>query len=413
MVIRLLIAVSFIFAMFSGSLMADPPQPSKTSAVQSPPENAKSVPMPDLTQKIEALQAKFDNLMEKLDEKLQEAETAEDEAKIEVQITNLEAEFVKQQLALAKLHKTDPEAFTVLATVALSEDDASAEAFKLIETDHLQRHAIGLFCRLISATGHDSQPAEALIRKVMEQGKNDSVKGNATFGLASLLKARVANQADELDPAQQEKILDASEKLFETVVTTYPAAKGGIVLGVQMPGPADSAEKELYELRHLRIGKIAPNIRGKDSQGREFQLTDYRGQIVVIDFWAEWCGVCMQLVPHERGMVKRLEGKPFALLGINTDEDLATLQRVEKEHQINWRSWFDGSDGPIAARWNIQYFPAIYVLDHTGKIRYKDLREDALEKAVNKLIKELEASETTEPAPKNPASAKPVAPKAN
>jgi hypothetical protein len=99
----------------------------------------------------------------------------------------------------------------------------------------------------------------------------------------------------------------------------------------------------------------------------------------------------MAMVPHERSLVERMKNKPFALLGVNVDETKEVCKKVVAENQINWRSWFDGSDGPISKQWNIQYLPTIYVLDHKGVIRHKDLREKDLDMAVEALVKQAEA----------------------
>jgi len=78
-------------------------------------------------------------------------------------------------------------------------------------------------------------------------------------------------------------------------------------------------------------------------------------------------------VPHERSLVKRLEGKPFALLGINSDKDRQELQKVIAKEGITWRTWWDGgsTQGPIATKWNVQGWPTLYLLDGKGVIRYK------------------------------------------
>ncbi len=96
------------------------------------------------------------------------------------------------------------------------------------------------------------------------------------------------------------------------------------------------------------------------------------------------------MYPHERSLVKRLEGKPFALLGINSDQNRDALKPVlEKEH-ITWRSWWDQStSGPIATKWNVHGWPTIYVLDQKGVIRYRDVRGEAMDKAVDTLLAEM------------------------
>jgi hypothetical protein len=101
------------------------------------------------------------------------------------------------------------------------------------------------------------------------------------------------------------------------------------------------------------------------------------------------------MYPHERSLVKRLEGKPFALLGINSDPDRDKLKGHLQEEQITWRSWWDRTtDGPIAKQWNVHGWPTIYVLDAKGVIRYKNVRGEAMDQAVDTLLKE--AEETVE-----------------
>jgi hypothetical protein len=102
------------------------------------------------------------------------------------------------------------------------------------------------------------------------------------------------------------------------------------------------------------------------------------------------------MYPHERSLVKRLEGRPFALLGINSDSDREQLKKVLEKEQITWRSFWDGggTGGPIATRWNVHAWPTIYVLDAKGVIRYRDVREEPLDRAVDALLKEIEAPES-------------------
>jgi peroxiredoxin len=95
------------------------------------------------------------------------------------------------------------------------------------------------------------------------------------------------------------------------------------------------------------------------------------------------------MYPHERSLVARLKDKPFALLGINSDPK-DRLKQVIKKENMTWRSWWDGGDtsGPIASKWNVTSWPTIYVLDPKGVIRFRDVREKALDDAVDRLLDE-------------------------
>ncbi|MAV37813.1 MAG: hypothetical protein CMJ59_20435 [Planctomycetaceae bacterium] len=99
------------------------------------------------------------------------------------------------------------------------------------------------------------------------------------------------------------------------------------------------------------------------------------------------------MYPHERSLVKRLANKPFALIGVNSDEDKQKLKTRMKEENITWRSFWNGpkgTSGPISAAWNVRGWPTIYVLDHKGVIRYKNVRGEKMDEAVDTLLAELE-----------------------
>jgi hypothetical protein len=99
------------------------------------------------------------------------------------------------------------------------------------------------------------------------------------------------------------------------------------------------------------------------------------------------------MYPHERSLVKRLEGKPFVLLGVNSDDDREKIKKVCDKENLSWRSWWDGGGclGPIQTAYNINEWPTIYVLDHKGMIRYIDVRGKELDEAIDKLLAEAEA----------------------
>lgn len=96
------------------------------------------------------------------------------------------------------------------------------------------------------------------------------------------------------------------------------------------------------------------------------------------------------MIPHERSLVASLQGKPFALVGVNTDGKDKYAEEAKQE-PVTWRSFDDGPQGPICRDWNISGFPTIFVLDHRGVIRHKDLRGEELERAVRDLVAAAEA----------------------
>lgn len=95
------------------------------------------------------------------------------------------------------------------------------------------------------------------------------------------------------------------------------------------------------------------------------------------------------MYPHERSLVKQLSGMPFSLLGVNSDSSRESIQRIVKEKELPWRSFYDGMGGPIAASWNINAWPTVYVIDDKGVIRHKNIRGEELDRALESLLSEM------------------------
>jgi thiol-disulfide isomerase/thioredoxin len=125
--------------------------------------------------------------------------------------------------------------------------------------------------------------------------------------------------------------------------------------------------------------------------GKELALSDLRGKVVLLDFWATWCEPCMVELPNVKRVYQTYHDKGFEIVGISLDTNEVALREVlEKEH-IPWPQYFDGLgwDNKIARSYRVFSIPTSFVLDHEGVIRYRDVRGEELEKAVAKLISEL------------------------
>jgi hypothetical protein len=101
------------------------------------------------------------------------------------------------------------------------------------------------------------------------------------------------------------------------------------------------------------------------------------------------------MYPHERSLVKRLENKPFVLLGVNSDENRDDLKKAMEKEKITWRSFWNGgsTEGPISMHWAIYRWPTLYLIDHKGILRAKYVGspdEKVLDEKLEALIKEAE-----------------------
>jgi thiol-disulfide isomerase/thioredoxin len=138
----------------------------------------------------------------------------------------------------------------------------------------------------------------------------------------------------------------------------------------------------------LSIDSSMPALVSEDLQCNAVTLADLKGKVVVLDIWTTACVPCRQMIPHERAMVARLKDKPFALISISFDAEKKTLLDFLAKEPMPWTHWWNGAEGKLIDTLNIQHYPTIFVLDPNGVIRYKEIRGEALEKAVNTLLED-------------------------
>jgi hypothetical protein len=161
----------------------------------------------------------------------------------------------------------------------------SWEAVELLRDHHATNPKVGRACASIGSYGSWQHTATlSLLRAVREKNPDRDARGNATFGLARQTNGRAAylQFRKEGDPKAE---LQEAERLYVEVTEKYADCpnqlRGKGTLGEQ-------AEAELRELRTLAIGKVAPEIAGEDIDGKPMKLSDYRGKVVVLDFWGHW-----------------------------------------------------------------------------------------------------------------------------
>ncbi|WP_165071161.1 TlpA family protein disulfide reductase [Paludisphaera rhizosphaerae] len=318
------------------------------------------------------------------------------------------AAFARKFLAMAKEHPDDPAAALALSR-AMCVDPFGAswgETLDAIEAKHVASPEIG---PVLSTISFDlTRPkVEPFLRRVMQENPSAEVRADAALALAEHLR-RIARQSKDLrehpglferegltaaDRDVMSRVRDRDgealrrevEQILELVTRDY----AGVVYDESRKLTyADRARTLLHEIRDLTVGKPAPEITGVDSQGRPMKLSEHRGKVVALIWWASWCAPCMAMVPHERELAERYKDRPFVILGVNGDEDAARMRSQIQEQRVSWRSWADGGpEGPISTAWNVKSWPTVYVLDPDGVIRYKGgMDEKALDRAVEALM---------------------------
>ena len=180
---------------------------------------------------------------------------------------------------------------------------------------------------------------------------------------------------------------------MEKVVTTSKDAKAVASAKTELAQYRKLIKTEFKgKLKDLYVGAAMPELTSKNLEDKDVKLSDLKGKVVVLDIWATWCPPCRAMIPHERDLVKKLKDKPFILVSISADAKKADLTDFMKDNEMPWTHWWNGASGGVVSALDVSYFPTIYILDHKGVIRYKDVRGEDMDKAVEKLLKEMDES---------------------
>jgi thiol-disulfide isomerase/thioredoxin len=379
------------------------------------PEQPPARSEPDPATQMRAAVHKWEQEWAKFNDRLGKAGTKDERQKLLENARPSGEGCASELVQLARQHSGKPVALEALGWVLEFAGDSrpAEQALTLLRRDYLTTRKVGDLCTIAIHGGH-REAVEELLRAVLAKSPHRAAKGQACLALARFLKdqaarTRFVQRLAAKDFKEYEGVYGAaefrrlrgadpvtfdkeSEQLYKRVVAEF----ANLFPSRMTESLGKQAQAALDEIRLLAIGKTAPDIKGEDIDGKPLLLSDQRGKVVVLVFWATWCGPCRAMIPHERELVKRLAGRPFVLLGINGDSDRAALRRWLVKNPLPWRSWWDtrpeGDDrGRIARAWNVSSWPTVYVLDPRGVIRHRDLFGKDLDRAVEALLKQAEA----------------------
>ena len=149
---------------------------------------------------------------------------------------------------------------------------------------------------------------------------------------------------------------------------------------------AGAAAKKIQDA--LAVGTKFPDFNEKDVDGKPLSVANYKGKVVMIDFWATWCGPCVGELPNVIATYQKHHAQGFEIIGVSLDQDKTRLTDFNKSKNMTWQQFFDGQGwgNKLAVKYGIESIPADFLLDGDGKIIGKDLRGEALEQAVTSAL---------------------------
>lgn len=301
--------------------------------------------------------------------------------------------------------KDDSAALALEAVLELSPAEAKAkareEAVGLLKKEYVKSKQILPVLRTLAnqCAGIGGDPALLEILKAVAKDNPDKLtRATAVDELASSLEFQALAAASLL--RDEKRMADYEKRFGQDFVRKFVDS-------------ADDAKKEAEGLRKtlkadyadvfvpnddvprddgLKVGAKAPETMCADIDGNQVKLSDLAGKVVVLDFWATWCGPCRAMIPHTRDLVKRNEKKPFVFVSVSCDAKRQTLEDFTSKTEMPWAHWWDGQGGKVARTYGVSAFPTIYVIDHKGVIQFKSVGFDKkLDSVVERLVKVAES----------------------
>lgn len=178
---------------------------------------------------------------------------------------------------------------------------------------------------------------------------------------------------------------DKGIALLKEIKVKYPESE----IAKNIDQAVAGIEKQVAAANILAVGKTFPAFAEKDLNDKPLALADFKGKIVLIDFWATWCGPCVAELPNVLAAYEKFHAKGFEVIGISLDQNRDALTTFIKEKNMAWPQYFDGLGwkSKLGTQYGIQSIPATFLLDGEGKIIAKDLRGPALDAKLASLLK--------------------------
>ena len=214
-------------------------------------------------------------------------------------------------------------------------------------------------------------PGKTFITDLVESLEDPLARATARYFAASYLIQSANNPQIDVEEriAQQDRAEELATGLSagienETFVMTKQGADG-----TEVPMTYADAEAELlYSLDSTMVGSVVSDVRARRVDGTEDSLAAYAGRVVLVDFWATWCGPCLEAFPKLRELVDKLPKERLQIIGVSVDEELDTVTGYLADNPLQWVVWHVGDESELVRRWRVTGFPTYVLIGPDGTI---------------------------------------------
>lgn len=259
----------------------------------------------------------------------------------------------------------------------------------------LRAMLVGAILPLCASAADVKTELDALVAAVSVKIKNgDRTEAALATDLAkfdALLAAHAGDKSDGVARVLMMKatlytqIIGDEEKglvLLKKVKTDFPDT--GIAKSV------DNMISSLDTQRAFAVGKMLPDFSEQDLNGQPLSIANYRGKVVLVDFWATWCGPCLAELPNVVAAYKKYHDRGFEIIGVSLDRANARDKLVEftKNREMPWAQFYDGKywNNKLSTQYGIHSIPATFLLDGEGRVIARNLRGAALDAELAKRL---------------------------
>jgi thiol-disulfide isomerase/thioredoxin len=231
------------------------------------------------------------------------------------------------------------------------------------DTDKAQAHALmGNACLVEGVDGNHEKPLEAADEEFQVALKIAPNKSDCMY-------------SDGVALAHLKRDGEARER-FQQFLKAAPATDIDY----------DRAQR-FAEHPELARARVAPNFRFTTLDGKTMTLESLTGKVVLIDFWATWCGPCREALPRVQKIAEKFQGQPFVVVSISLDRDEAKWKDFVAAHGMTWTQYRDGYfNGPVATTFGVKAIPATFTIDADGVLQDQHVGDADIEGKIRKLI---------------------------
>ena len=234
--------------------------------------------------------------------------------------------------------------------------------------------------------GHAAEAIAEFLREMAAKANDPVVRAIARYyaakGLAESLNDP-SMDAEDRDSRRQQALALATGLSLGVETETFVSMRS-------FDGEKESrtlAEVEallVHGIRHATVGATVADESGWRMDGARESLSAYAGQVILVDFWATWCGPCVAAIPRKRELAERYSGEPFTILAISVDDEAQTVIDFMEDEPMPWAHWHIGGGSDLETSWRIAGFPTYVVIGRDGVILSRDNALDGVVNAIER-----------------------------